>query len=318
VLVTGAGGFIGSVLCGMLAQAGYLVRAASRNERPAPAGAGEHVVIGDIGTDFKWQEALAGVELVVHLAARAHILGDSPANALLYRQANALGTLNLARQSAAAGVRQFIHLSSIKVNGEATTSRAFTPEDEPLPRDAYGISKWEAENFATMAGRQSGMAVAIVRPPLVYGPGVKANFLKLMRWIDKGKILPLGAVDNRRSLVSVWNLCDLILRLLAAGAASTGVWMVSDDHDISTPQLVRYVAKAMDRRARLPAPPVALLQLLGSALGYRAETARLCGSLVVDISKTRAELGWSPPVSLEEGLRRTVRWYLSPGALHDA
>jgi UDP-glucose 4-epimerase len=317
VLVTGAGGFVGSILCGTLARSGFRVRAAVRNGRPTPADAAEHVVIGDLGADLDWREALSGVDLVVHLAARAHVLGDPAANSVLYREANALGTLNLSRQSAAAGVRQFIFLSSVKVNGEATASRAFASQDEPQPRDAYGISKWEAEQFVMGVGAQTGMGVGIIRPPLVYGPRVKANFLRLMRWIDKEKILPLGAVHNKRSFVSVWNLCDLILRLLSASEAPSGVWMVSDGEDVSTPELIRQIAKAMDRRTRMPALPVGVLQFFGYVSGYRPQVDRLCGSLAVDITNTRTELGWSPPVSLAEGLERTVRWYLAENPVRD-
>lgn len=299
------------MLCGTLARSGFRVRAAVRDGRPRPADAAEHVIIGDLGPDLDWREALTGVDSVVHLAARAHILGDPAANSVLYRVANALGTLNLSQQSAAAGVGQFVFLSSVKVNGEVTASRAFTAHDEPRPRDAYGLSKWEAERFVTEVGARTGMGVGIIRPPLVYGPGVKANFLKLMRWVDREKILPLGAVNNKRSFVSVWNLCDLILRLLAGPAALTGVWMVSDGQDVSTPELIKQIAKAMERRARMPALPVSVLQFLGYLSGHRPQVDRLCGSLVVDITDTRTELGWSPPVSLAEGLERTARWYLS-------
>jgi nucleoside-diphosphate-sugar epimerase len=311
VLVTGASGFVGSALCELLARSGYLIRATGRAVRPASAGAAEHVVVGDLGGDPQWQEALAGVDIVVHLAARAHILNDPPANASLYAKANALGTSNLAQQAAAAGVRQFVFLSSVKVNGEATTLRAFTPQDKPQPLDAYGVSKWQGEQFATAIGQQSGMRVAIIRSPLIYGSGVKANFLKLMRWVDAEKPLPLNAVQNRRSLVSVWNLCDLILRVVAGPTPCAGLWMVSDGRDLSTPELVRLLAASMGRRARLFSIPVGILRLLAAAAAQRAQVDRLCGSLVVDISSTHAELGWLPPLSVEEGLERTARWYLS-------
>lgn len=298
----------------MLAQSGYLVRATRRNGRQTPAAAAEQVVVGDLGADPQWQEALVGVDLVVHLAARAHVLGHPAADSGVYWETNALGTLNIARQSAAAGVRQFVFLSSVKVNGEATTSRAFTSRDEPHPQDAYGISKWEGEKFVMMVGRQTGMGVAIIRSPLVYGPGVKANFFRLMRWIDKEIILPLGAVQNKRSLISVWNLCDLILRLLAEPTAPAGVWMVSDGQDVSTPELIRHLANAMNRRARLLPVPVKALEYLGWTCGYRAQVARLCGSLAVDITDTRTGLDWFPPVSVTEGLQRTAHWYLSEDA----
>jgi UDP-glucose 4-epimerase len=316
VLVTGASGFVGSVLCELLARSGYLVRAAGRAVRPTFAGAAEHVVVGDLGGDPRWQEALAGVDIVVHLAARAHILNDPPANASLYAKANALGTSNLAQQAAAAGVRQFVFLSSVKVNGEATTLRAFTSQDKPQPRDAYGVSKWQGEQFVTAIGQQSGMRVAIIRSPLIYGPGVKANIFKLMRWVDEQKPLPFGSVQNRRSLVSVWNLCDLILRVVA-GPTPSGTWMVSDGRDLSTPELVRLLAASMGRRARLFSIPVGILRLLATVAAQRAQVARLCGSLVVDISSTHTELGWLPPLSVEEGLARTARWYLSEARTRD-
>jgi UDP-glucose 4-epimerase len=311
VLVTGASGFVGSVLCELLARSGYVVRATGRAVRPVSGAAAEHVLVGDLGGDPRWQEALVGVDIVVHLAARAHILDDPPANASLYTKANALGTSNLAQQAAAAGVRQFVFLSSVKVNGEATTLRAFSSQDEPQPRDAYGVSKWQGEQFATAIGQQSGMRVAIIRSPLIYGSGVKANFFRLMRWVDEEKPLPFAAVKNRRSLVSVWNLCDLILRVVAGPTPAVGTWMVSDGRDLSTPELVRLLAAAMGRRARLFSIPVGMLRLLAAATAQRARVARLCGSLVVDISSTHAELGWSPPLSVEEGLARTARWYLS-------
>jgi nucleoside-diphosphate-sugar epimerase len=309
VLVTGASGFVGSVLCELLARSGYVVRATGRAVRPVSGAAAEHVLVGDLGGDPRWQEALAGVDVVVHLAARAHILDDPPANAPLYTKANALGTSNLAQQAAAAGVRQFVFLSSVKVNGEATTLRAFSSQDEPQPRDAYGASKWQGEQFATAIGQQSGMRVAIIRSPLIYGSGVKANFFRLMRWVDEEKPLPFAAVENRRSLVSVWNLCDLILRVVAGPTPAVGTWMVSDGRDLSTPELVRLLAAAMGRRARLFSIPVGMLRLLAAATAQRARVARLCGSLVVDISSTHAELGWSPPLSVEEGLARTARCY---------
>lgn len=311
VLVTGATGFVGSVLCDVLAQSGYVVRAAVRDSGRTPSCVAECVVTGDLGEDARWHEALKGVDSVIHLAARAHILGDSNDNSALYRQANALNTLILARQAAAAGIRRFVFLSSVKVNGEATTERPFNASDHPHPRDAYGESKWEGERFALAVGEQSGMEVAIVRSPLIYGPGVKANFLRLMRWVDKEWLLPLGSARNKRSLVSVWNLCDLLLKMLTSPIVPGRVWMVSDGEDLSTPQLIRRIASAMDRRARLLPVPVQVLRLLGFALGYRAEVMRLCGSLEVDIKETREALGWSPPVPVNEALQRTVRWYLS-------
>ena len=316
MLVTGATGFVGSVLCDTLVRSGYLVRAAGRGGRTTTGGT-EYVVIGDMGGDLRCQEALVGVDSVVHLAARTHIPRNSPANSNLYMAENALGTSNLAQQAAEAGVRRFIFLSSVKVNGEATTTRAFTSHDEPQPQDAYGASKLAGEKLAMRVGRRMGMGVMIVRSPLIYGPGVKAHFLSLMRWIDEEKVLPLGAVENKRSLVSIWNLCDLILRLLTGPIAPVGVWMVSDGQDFSTPELIRELASVLDRRANLLQLPVQVLHFLGDAFGYRAQVARLCSSLTVDIVNTRDVLNWSPPLSVAEGLRRTARWYRSTDALRE-
>jgi nucleoside-diphosphate-sugar epimerase len=308
-MVTGASGFVGSVLCAELSRAGYQVRAAVRDPRRVPAGASEQAVTDELGPATRWEAALEGIDCVVHLAARAHVMRDSKSNAGLYMRANAQGTLRLATECARAGVRRFVFLSTIKVNGDATRDRPFSPLDEPRPRDAYGESKWEGEKHAFKVGREAGMEVAVVRSPLVYGPGVKGNFLALMRWVDKERPLPLARVANRRSLVNVWNLCDLVRTLLTRANVSGRVWMASDCEDMSTPELVRRMAHVMGRRARLMSVPVPLLTLAGAIVGRGAQTARLCGSLQVDAAATRQELGWSPSVPLEEGLRRTVSWY---------
>jgi nucleoside-diphosphate-sugar epimerase len=310
VLVTGATGFVGRSLCNVLVESGYSVRAAVRGrDAAAPAGT-EPVPVGDIGIDTDWAPVVAGVDLVIHAAARAHVLHDAAANSELYRQTNTAGTTSLASAAATAGVRRFVFLSSIKVNGEETDGRAYRADDEPHPSDPYGVSKWLAEqSLRDIAGR-TRLEVVIVRPPLVYGPGVRANFLRLMRWVDKGVPLPLGSIDNRRSLVSIWNLCDLLANLLQNPAAC-GTWMVSDPEDFSTPELIRRIGVAMKRRTRLLPVPVAVLSCLGSLTGRRDEVRRLCGSLVADVSQTRSVLGWSPPMSVAEGLSRTASWYLS-------
>jgi UDP-glucose 4-epimerase len=312
VLVTGASGFVGRTLCGVLSNAGYRVRAAVRDPTRAPPNAAETVTVGDLGPDTAWQDALAGAELAIHLAARAHVMNDR-GNEDAYLRANARGTLNFAAQCAAAGVRRLVFLSSVKVNGEATAERPFSALDLPKPQDPYGVSKYEGEKFALQVGEQSGMEVAIVRAPLMYGPGVKANFARLMRWVDQERLLPLGAVANRRSLLSLWNLCDLLGVLLTHAEAPGRVWMASDGEDVSTPELIRRLAGAMNRRARLIPVPLGLLRALGSVLGRRAEVTRLCGSLTVDLSTTRELLEWSPPMSLDEGLERTAAWYRSAG-----
>jgi UDP-glucose 4-epimerase len=269
------------------------------------------VCIGDIGANTDWQEALGGVDFVIHAAARAHRVNDPDCNANLYTATNTDGTSCLARQASRAGVRRFVFLSTVKVNGEETDGRAYTAADEPHPQDAYGKSKWLAENAVNDIAAQMGMQAVIVRPPLVYGPGVRANFYRLMRWIDKQRPLPLGAIHNRRSLVSVWNLCDLLANILENPAATRGTWMVSDANDMSTPELIRRIAAAMHRRARLLRVPITLLRTAASLSGRTAEVTRLCGSLPVDISRTRSALGWSPPMSVDDGLSRTVAWYLA-------
>jgi UDP-glucose 4-epimerase len=308
IVVTGATGFVGSILCDMLAQAGYIVRAALRSDRSVPGCIAETVVIGDITATADLAAALEGADAVIHAAARTHVLHDSPANADLYMQINARGTLRLAEAAAQAGVRRFVYLSSIKVNGEET-NRAYTPDDEPCPRDAYGMSKWHGERFLQEVAARTRMEAAIVRPPLVYGPGVGANFLRLMRWVDGGWPLPLSSIRNRRSLVSVWNLCDLLLRVLTHPAASGRVWMVSDGDDLSTVELIRRLGKTMDRRVSLLPVPVGVLRAAAALTGRTAEFDRLCGSLFVDIKRTRHDLHWTPPLPVAEGLARTVGWY---------
>jgi nucleoside-diphosphate-sugar epimerase len=311
VLVTGANGFVGSALCQALAEAGHTPRAALRSDGPLPAAAAEKVIVGDISSAVDWGLALSGADAVVHAAARAHILHDSPENEGLYLAANSHATRRLAEAAARSGVRRFIYLSSIKVNGEETSGLAYTPSDSPNPQDAYGQSKLLAEQSVLEVSAATGMEVAIVRPPLVYGPGVRANFLRLMRWVDAGWPLPLGSVRNRRSLVSIWNLCDLLVRLLGNSVPSGRVWLVSDGEDLSTPDLIRRIGVAMGRKVTLLPVPVALLQGVAMLVGKGPEVIRLCGSLSVDISQTCDELTWSAPVGVSESFARTVAWYSS-------
>jgi UDP-glucose 4-epimerase len=311
VLVSGATGFVGRELCEQLARAGYLVRAALRTDCAVPACIAEKIVCGEINGATEWSRALENVELVVHAAARNHMLHDSVANAALYVETNADGTQALATESARRGVRRFIYLSSVKVNGEGSGQRPYRADDEPQPRDSYGASKWLAEQRLWAIAANTPMHAVVVRPPLVYGPGVHANFLRLLRWVDRERVLPLAAINNRRSMVSLWNLCDLLVRLLDHPAGMGRTWLVSDGVDISTPDLVRRIAHAMGRRARLMSVPPAALRVVAGLLGRGAEVRRLCDSLTVDIAPTREQLGWSPPLSMEEGLARTVNWYQS-------
>jgi nucleoside-diphosphate-sugar epimerase len=311
VLLTGATGFVGRALAPALAEAGYTVRAALRTERHvAPPGCAETVVVGDIGTNTDWSAALRDVEHVVHAAARAHVLRDK-ANPDAYLETNARGTQRLATAASTGGVRRFLFLSSVKVNGEQTRGRAYTSADEPRPRDPYAISKWIAEQRLREVAAAGSMEAVLVRAPLVYGPGVRANFLRMMRWVERGWPLPLRSVNNSRSLISVWNLSDLIVNLMRNPAAPGGTWMAADGEDLSTPELLTRLGRALGRRVRLLPVPVGLLRLAAVAVGRGEQIARLCGSLVVDVSQTRNQLGWSAPVAVDEGLARTAAWYLS-------
>jgi len=253
------------------------------------------------------------VDGVVHLAARAHVIHDSAANAALYYETNAEGTRRLAAAAAQASVKRLVYLSSVKVNGEATRDRPYTAADEPRPEDDYGKSKWLAEQHLAQPAALGGMDTVIVRSPLVYGPGVRANFLRLMSLVDKEWPLPLGAVDNARSLVSIWNLCDFLVRVLSYPAARNRTWMISDGDDLSTPELIRRIGRAMNRRVRLVPVPASLLKLIGGLTGRKAELDRLCGSLAIDVAPTRRELGWSPLLTVDEGIARTVQWYRRRG-----
>jgi len=313
VLVTGATGFVGFTLCRALADAGCVVRAALRNDRALPEHIAERVVVGGIDSSTQWQAALDRVDAVIHAAARVHVMHDSPAARSLYTETNAHGTARLVAAAAQAGVRRFLYLSSVKVNGEENSDRAYTALDAPHPSDDYGLSKALAEQYVREGSASTGLPAVIVRPPLVYGPGVKANFLRLMSWVDREWPLPLGAVRNSRSLVSVWNLSSLLMDLLNNPAAPGHTFMVSDDEDLSTPELIRRIARAMKRRVRLIPVPMGVLQLGGRLTGRSAEIARLCGSLTVDATQTRAILGWSAPLKVDEALARTAQWYLSEG-----
>jgi nucleoside-diphosphate-sugar epimerase len=310
ILVTGAGGFVGGALCGVLGGSGHWVRAALRSAGAIPHGAAEAVVIGDIAADVDWSSALEGVDAVIHTAARAHIGSDIRSNWELYERTNSSATRRLAIASVESGVRRFVYLSSVKVNGEGS-KKPYTSSDNPCPEDNYGRSKLLGEQYLLAAANESAMEAAIVRSPLVYGPGVRANFLRLMRWIDRGIPLPFGAIRNQRSYVSLWNLCSLLTHLLDAPMGPGPVWMVSDREDVSTPELMRRIGRQMGRSVRLIPIPESMLRLLGAVTGRQAEAARLCGSLTLDITKTCDQLQWVPPLSLDEGLKRTVRWYLT-------
>lgn len=312
VLVTGAAGFIGRELCVSFKRAGYAVRAALRSRRTACDDAAEDVVVGDINATTDWQVALSDVDVVVHAAARAHV-SNSGSGTELFFETNARGTERLALSAKAAGVRRLIYLSSVKVNGEATRARPYSSSDAPAPQDDYAVSKWVGERHVLELAASSQVQVAIVRAPLVYGCGVKANFLRLLQWVDKQRPLPFGAIDNKRSLVSLWNLCDLLVNLSHGSQPPNRVWMVSDGEDMSTPELIRRIGAIMGRHVRMLPVPVSVLRVLGRLAGRTAEVNRLCGSLAVDMDETRARLHWNPPITFDEGIARTVEWYLREG-----
>jgi len=306
ILVTGANGLVGKRLVSLLDGAGLSVRAAVRSADLA-ADVADRVIVGPIDKTTDWQQSLPDVQVVVHLAARVHVMHDTEVDPLAAsRKVNVDGTLNLARQAAAvAGVRRFIFISSVKVNGEFTEpGKAFIETDTPNPQDAYAISKLEAEQGLRQLAAATGMEVVIIRPPLVYGPGVKANFAALMRAVEKRWPLPLGAIHNQRSLIALDNLVDFIVTCITHPMAANQTFLISDGQDLSTTELVRGMARAAGVSARLLSVPVWALQAAGTLLGKGDAVQRLCGNLQVDSSKARRLLGWTPKLSVDEGLRR--------------
>lgn len=306
-LVTGANGLVGHSLCTELTRRGHKVRAAVRSAGVEPQGF-ERAIVGSIDGNTDWSAALGDVDVVVHLAARVHVMKDTAANPLAeFRRINVAGSLNLARQAAAAGVKRIVFVSSVKVHGEYTPpGHAFSEADLPSPQDSYGVSKHEAELGLRQIALDTGIEVVIVRPPLVYGPGVKANFAALMRAVQRGWPLPLGAVHNQRSLVALDNLVDFIVTCATHPQAANETFMVSDGHDLSTTELVRGLARASGVPARLVPLPIWFLKVGATLVGKRDNAQRLFGDLRVDISKARSLLDWRPPVSVDEGLRRAV------------
>ncbi len=313
VLVTGATGFVGRALLAQLCtQTQFNVRAAVR--QPAAERLGPHVEqvpVGNLGADTDWSTALKGVGVVVHLAARVHVMhehSDDPIQA--FRQANVAASMRLAHMAAQAGVQRLIYMSSVKVNGEATPlGQPFTETTPPAPQDPYGTSKLEAEQGLRHLAHTTGLQLTILRPPLVYGPGVRANFASLARAVAHGIPLPLGSIANQRSLVGIDNLVDLITTCITHPAAANQILMASDNEDLSTTALVQRMALAMQRPARLLPIPAWALLAGASLLGKKSSVQRLCGNLQVDSSKARSLLGWTPPISVDEGLRRAVAEY---------
>jgi nucleoside-diphosphate-sugar epimerase len=316
LLISGANGFIGQALFQTLHSKDIAVRAAVREDttsRLACNSQSEVMAIGDIGLKTDWSRCLAGVSCVIHCAARAQVMQETEVDALtVYRGVNVQGTRSLAEQAARSGVRRLVFLSSIHVNGMATAEASrFVYDDTPQPHGSYAVSKWEAEQVLMEVAEKTGLEVVIVRPPLVYGPRVKGNFLRLLQLVSRGIWLPLGAVRNKRSLVGLDNLIDVLVRCIDHPKAPGSIFLVSDGHDISTPALIQALARAMNKPVRLLPVPLWIMRLAGRVTGKSNEVKRLTGSLRVDINHTRETLGWSPPVSVDEGLKKTVEWYKS-------
>jgi nucleoside-diphosphate-sugar epimerase len=312
ISISGATGFVGGALVTELMSASCFDVCALTRRAPVHVVAGvQYMQLGELSAETDWRPGLSGVDVVVHAAARVHVMQDTLADPLTeFRRINVQGTLNLARQAASAGVERFVFVSSVKVNGESTQPGApFAADDVAAPLDAYGISKMEAEQGLRDLAVKTGLEVVIIRPPLVYGSGVKANFSAMMRWLQRGVPLPLGAIHNQRSLVALDNLVDLIVTCLTHPAAANQTFLVSDGEDVSTTELLRRMGQAMGHPARLVPVPAGLLKLVATMLGKRDVTQRLCGSLQVDIEKTRRLLDWTPPLSLDEGLKKAAEGY---------
>lgn len=310
VLLTGASGFVGNVLNAAMINH-YQVLPVVRHKHSVDFDV--CVEVQEIDKNTQWVEALSGVHCIIHCAARVHIMNDSSSDSLAeFRTVNTEGTLNLARQAVEAGVKRFIFLSSIKVNGESTSNgEPFTAFDQCLPEDPYGMSKFEAEKQLIAIAKDSGMEVVIIRPTLVYGPGVKANFVSLMNLVSKGIPLPFGCITkNKRSLVSVDNLVDLIITCIDHPKAANQVFLVSDDHDVSTSDMVRELAIALDKPTWQLPLPIWCYKLVGKLFGRSDIVDRLTGTLQVDISHTKETLGWKPPQTLQEGFKKTAQAFL--------
>lgn len=312
LLITGANGFVGRSLCAASIRQGLRVRAAQRSATRPFEGV-ERINIAQIDGDTDWTEALSGIDVVIHLAARVHVMKETSADPLAeFRLVNVDGTENLARQAAKAGVKRLVYVSSIKVNGEETAgSKCYSEQDVPAPCDPYGVSKWEAEQVLHRVARETGLEVVIVRPPLVYGPGVGGNFISLFAAANKGVPLPLRGADNARSLIYVGNLVDALITCAAHSNAAGQTYLVSDGKPISTANLTDKIFQVLGRRSRSFYFPPILLRAIAALLGRSDQINRLFGSLQVNDGKIRRELNWTPPYSQEQGLRATAEWYRS-------
>lgn len=306
VLVTGASGFVGQHLVKELQLQNIRVMSVGRNKSTSQAD--DFYVVKDFSDASAWQAPLAGCDVVIHLAARVHVMKEKSPNPLdEFRQVNVNGTLTLAKQAEKAGIKRFIYVSSVKVNGEFTRDNiGFGETDTPSPEDAYGVSKLEAEDGLISLANETNMEVVIIRPPLVYGSGVKANFFSLIKLVKRGVPLPLGAINNKRSFLYVENLVSLIFCCIRHPAAANQIFLVSDGCDLATPELIQRIASALDVKTRLIPIPQSIIELIAKLMGKKNLAQRLCGNLQVDISKARQLLNWQPPFTVDEGLKKTV------------
>ena len=313
ILVTGASGFVGRRLCSNLIEQGHEVIAVVRQQTSVIFENHESlrvVIIDNINAETDWRDVLDSAEVVVHLAARVHVMNETLADAWkAYRKINVGGTERLARAAAIAKVKLFVFLSSIKVNGEVTQDQPFSSQSAVNPQDPYAVSKWEAEQVLQRISDETGMEVVILRPPLVYGPGVKANYLCLLHWIDRGIPLPLASVDNRRSMIYLGNLVDAMIACIQNPLAVGKTYLISDGEDVSTPDLIRQIANSMHKPDYLWRCPEVILRGVARLAAKSSELDRLLSSLQVDSSKIREDLHWVPPYSLEQGIAATVEWF---------
>ncbi len=308
LLITGANGFVGSALCEEALARGFSVRGAVRDGCILPIGI-ENISVGDVDSKTDWSDALFQCDVVIHLAARVHVMCETSDNPFAeFFRVNVAGTENLARSAVAAGVKRFVYVSSIKVNGEETLSgQAYTEQGEAAPQDPYGVSKLEAELALHRVVKETGLEVVIVRPPLIYGAGVKGNFAQMISVVSRGVPLPFASINNKRSLIYVKNLVDALILCATHPVAAGETYLVSDGEDVSTPELLRKLGKVMGQPVRLFSCPQALLKLAGNLIGRSDQLDRLFGSLQVDSGKIRRELGWQSPFTLQEGLKATAK-----------
>ena len=309
LLVTGANGFVGRAFCAEAVARGLSVVAVTRQATNLHNV--QVVSLGNIDANTDWQATLLGCDVVMHLAARVHVMDEHSTKPLqAFLDVNCYATMSLAKQAAAAGVKRFVYVSSIKVNGEFTAIKPFTEENQANPQDSYAVSKWQAEQTLLQLAKETDMEVVIIRPTLVYGAGVKANFLSLLNAVNKSLPLPVGSIDNRRSIIYVGNLVDALIASATHLAAAGQTYLVSDGESVSTPNLIHSLEKTLGRRCFVFSFPISILRFLARLLGKSTAVDRLTQSLQIDSSKIRNELGWKPPYTMQQGLQATADWYL--------